>query len=89
MKFIVLALCIAAALAAPADVEILKSTSVIDPESWNFAFEQSDGTKHDQAGVLKNAGSDNEAISVTGSFSFVADDGQTYTVTYIADENVS
>jgi hypothetical protein len=36
---------------------------------------------------VNNLGSENESISVRGSFSFVGDDGQTYTVTYIADEN--
>ena len=34
-----------------------------------------------------NLGSENESISVRGSFSFVGDDGQTYIVTYIAEEN--
>jgi hypothetical protein len=38
MKFmIVLALCIVAALAAPADVEVLKTASVIDGNTYNYA----------------------------------------------------
>ena len=53
----------------------------------SYSFEQSDGQKREEQGEIKNAGTENEAISVKGSFSFVADDGQTYTVTYIADEN--
>jgi len=52
-----------------------------------YSFETSDGNKQDAQGELKNPGSEDEAISVKGSFSFVADDGQTYTVNYIADEN--
>lgn len=55
--------------------------------SYSFDFEQSDGHKRSEVGVLKNVGSESEAITVTGSFSFVAEDGQTYTVTYVADEN--
>lgn len=91
MKFIiVLALCVVAALAAPptGSVEVLKSAFVNDGTSgYTFGFEQSDGQKRDEVGTLKNAGTETESISVTGSFSFIAEDGQTYTVTYVADEN--
>lgn len=51
------------------------------------SYEISDGTSAQQEGELKNAGTENEALSVRGSFSWVAPDGQTYTVNYIADEN--
>lgn len=51
------------------------------------SWEQSDGQSHQEHAELKNAGSETEAIAVRGSFSFVAPDGQTYTVNYIADEN--
>lgn len=36
---------------------------------------------------MKNAGSDAEAQSVAGSFSYTSDDGQKITITYTADEN--
>ena len=52
-----------------------------------YSFAQSDGQKREEQAQLKNVGTENEAMSVRGSFSFVGDDGQTYTVTYIADEN--
>lgn len=45
---------------------------------WNIAQEE---------GQLKNIGSKDEVIVVKGSYSFVADDGQSYAVTYIAYEN--
>lgn len=45
---------------------------------WNIAQEE---------GQLKNIGSKDEVIVFKGSHSFVADDGQSYTVTCIADEN--
>lgn len=51
------------------------------------SFEQSDGQSRQEEAVINNLGSDNESLSVQGSFSFVSDDGQTYTVSYIADEN--
>lgn len=50
-------------------------------------MEQSDGTKKEEQGELKNAGTDDEAISVRGSYAWVGPDGITYTVTYVADEN--
>ncbi|XP_058976703.1 larval cuticle protein 65Ag1-like [Musca domestica] len=88
MKFIIVfAALFALALAAPADVEIVRSESDVGPESFQYAFETSDGTKAEAQGQLNNAGSEQEAIAVRGSFSFVADDGQTYTVNYVADEN--
>ncbi|XP_017470774.1 PREDICTED: larval cuticle protein 8-like, partial [Rhagoletis zephyria] len=51
------------------------------------SYETSNGIKEDASAVLNNVGSENEAIAVRGSYSFVADDGVTYTVNYIADEN--
>lgn len=40
-----------------------------------------------ESAVLKNVGTANEALSVRGTVSWTADDGQTYTLNYIADEN--
>ncbi|XP_017048739.1 larval cuticle protein 65Ag1-like [Drosophila ficusphila] len=88
MKFLIVFVALfALALAAPAEVEILKQASEVGPESFSYGYETSDGAKADAAGELKNVGSENESLAVRGSFSFVADDGQTYTVNYIADEN--
>ncbi|XP_052845815.1 larval cuticle protein 65Ag1-like [Drosophila gunungcola] len=88
MKFaIVLLALFAVALAAPADVSIVKSNSDVGPESFKYDWETSDGQSAQAEGQLKNIGSENEAISVQGSYKFVGDDGVTYQVTYIADEN--
>ncbi|CAO1320146.1 unnamed protein product [Diamesa tonsa] len=84
---IVLAFCIAAALAVPSEVEILKNVYENIGAGYKFGFEQSDGQAREEFAELKNVGTETEAISVKGSFSFIGDDGQTYTVTYIADEN--
>ena len=93
MKFIViLSLALTACLAAPVDdsanAQILKyENDNIGIDGYSYAYETSDGTSHQEKAELKNAGSENEALSVTGSFSWIAPDGQVYTVTYIADEN--
>lgn len=68
------------------DVSVLSRSSSNDGSVYKFAFEQSDGQKRDEAGEVKLIGKE-MGIVMRGSYSFVADDGQTYTVTYIADEN--
>ncbi|XP_020809042.1 larval cuticle protein 8-like [Drosophila serrata] len=92
MKFAVVlafAALFAVTLAAPADqdVTVLRSDSDVGPESFKYDWETSDGQAANAQGQLKNIGSENEAISVQGSYRFVADDGVTYEVKYIADEN--
>ncbi|CAO1344531.1 unnamed protein product [Diamesa serratosioi] len=100
MKFlVVLVAIIAVALAAPAqqkranvdtsaNAQILKyENDNIGIDGYNFAYETSDGVSRQETAELKNVGTETEALVVRGSYSFVADDGQTYTVTYIADEN--
>lgn len=52
-----------------------------------FRVETSDGFAKQESGKLINAGTENEAIAVTGSFSYTGPDGVVYTVTYVADEN--
>ncbi|XP_016955214.3 larval cuticle protein 65Ag1 [Drosophila biarmipes] len=90
MKFLIVFVALfAVALAVPVDPEakIVRSESDVGPESFKYDWETSDGQGAQAQGVLKNIGSENEAISVQGSYRFVADDGVTYEVTYIADEN--
>ncbi|GBP03876.1 Larval cuticle protein 65Ag2 [Eumeta japonica] len=91
MKFaIVFVALFAVAFAAPPsnqDVTILKSESEVGPESFQYAYETSDGASAHAQGQLKSLGKDESAIVVNGAYSFVADDGQTYSVNYVADEN--
>lgn len=54
---------------------------------YNSRYELSDGTKREEKGELKNVGTENEAMSVTGSYTWVDPEGQLWTVTFIADEN--
>ncbi|SPP85128.1 larval cuticle protein 65Ag1 [Drosophila guanche] len=82
--FVSIALC----MAAPADnVQIVKLESQVLPDGYSYAYETSDGSKQEQQATLKKLGPEEEALQVTGSYSYVGDDGQTYTVTYTANEN--
>ncbi|XP_037720175.1 larval cuticle protein 65Ag1 [Drosophila subpulchrella] len=89
MKFaIVLLALFAVALAAPTqEVSVVKQVSDVGAEGYNFAVETSDGSKFEEQGHLENVGTEEEAIVVRGSFAFLGDDGVTYTVNYVADEN--
>ncbi|TMW41586.1 hypothetical protein DOY81_013333 [Sarcophaga bullata] len=56
------------------------------PRDTSFV-ETSDGKTHQEEGQLKDIGTENEALVVRGSYSYTGDDGQVYTVNYVADEN--
>ncbi|XP_068142895.1 larval cuticle protein 65Ag1-like [Drosophila tropicalis] len=91
MKFVIVFVALfALAYAAPAEQEpavIVRQDSDVGPESFKYDWETSDGQAAEAQGTLNNAGSENESLAVKGSFKFVADDGVTYEVQYIADEN--
>ncbi|XP_022218687.1 larval cuticle protein 65Ag1 [Drosophila obscura] len=82
--FLSIALC----MAAPAEeVQIVKQESQVLSDGYNFAYETSDGSKQEQQATLKKIAPEEDALQVTGSYSYLGDDGQTYTVTYTANEN--
>ncbi|KAH8406829.1 hypothetical protein KR222_005511 [Zaprionus bogoriensis] len=90
MKFLIVFVAFfAVALAAPAaeQVENVRLHSDVGPDGFNYGYENSDGSSQDAQGETKNLGTENEALSVRGSYKFIGDDGVTYEVTYIADEN--
>jgi hypothetical protein len=71
-------------------LNLLNKPSINSNQFFLFpnSFETSDGHQRQEQAELKDvAGSENKALVIRGQYSFVADDGQTYTVTYIADEN--
>ncbi|KAK9869775.1 hypothetical protein WA026_003507 [Henosepilachna vigintioctopunctata] len=68
-------------------VTILEHENNIGDGNYNFAFKTSDGSHREEKAELKNHGSKDETMVVQGSYTFVATDGNTYTVNYIADEN--
>ncbi|XP_026751174.2 endocuticle structural glycoprotein SgAbd-5-like, partial [Galleria mellonella] len=55
--------------------------------NFRFSFEQSDGTRHEQIGELRNAGTENAYVVLRGFYSFIAPDGILRVVKYVADEN--
>ncbi|XP_039759631.1 endocuticle structural glycoprotein SgAbd-2-like [Pararge aegeria] len=68
--------------------QILRYENEIDDKGWHYAYETSDGTKVEQDGrILPGLQPEEGSLAVTGSYSYIGDDGQTYTVTYTADEN--
>ncbi|XP_022909081.2 endocuticle structural glycoprotein SgAbd-5-like [Onthophagus taurus] len=55
--------------------------------NYKFQYQTSDGMSREENAELKNEGTDNEALVVQGSYSYVGSDGVTYTINYVADEN--
>lgn len=68
------------------EVTVLSRSFSNDGNTYKFGFEQSDGQKRDETGEVKLIEKES-GIVMRGSYSFIADDGKTYTVNYIADEN--
>ncbi|XP_004524507.1 endocuticle structural protein SgAbd-6 [Ceratitis capitata] len=86
LSFLCLLVCSLAAPQAP--VEILEQeVDNIGINGYKFSYKLSDGTTRTEEAVLNNAGTENESLSVRGSVSWVAPDGQTYTINFVADEN--
>ncbi|KAG7301212.1 hypothetical protein JYU34_014096 [Plutella xylostella] len=68
--------------------EILKMENEADEQGFRYAYETSDGTKAEAQGkVIPGAKPEEGSLQVSGSYSYIGEDGQTYTVTYTADEN--
>lgn len=76
-----------AAPAGPTDETLRFENDNIGLDGYRYAYETSGGIRAEETGQLNNAGQENEAIAVRGSYSYLGDDGITYTVEYIADEN--
>ncbi|SPP85125.1 larval cuticle protein 65Ag1-like [Drosophila guanche] len=89
MKFVLVLIALFALAAARSnqDAETLRYDSDVQPESYQYNVQTSDGKSVSEEGHLENVGTEEEAIVVRGSFSYVGDDGQTYTINYIADKN--
>ncbi|XP_033149410.1 endocuticle structural protein SgAbd-6 isoform X2 [Drosophila busckii] len=70
------------------DVEVVEYESDnIGVGGYKFSYKLSDGTTRTEEATVNNAGTENESLSIRGSVSWVAPDGQTYTINFVADEN--
>ncbi|KAM3962251.1 larval cuticle protein 65Ag1-like [Aphomia sociella] len=67
-------------------VQIVKQDSEVDVNGYNFEFETSDGTSRQEQGEYKND-TDQQGLSVKGSYKYVAPDGQHIQVSFVADKN--
>lgn len=69
-------------------VPIISQEQEIFPDGkYKFSYESGDGSKASQEGGLKQIDKETTAGVAQGSFTYQGDDGKTYSVTYIADEN--
>ncbi|CAH0558132.1 unnamed protein product [Brassicogethes aeneus] len=87
--FALVTVSLAASLGGPeSTAEVLKShVENIGVEGFNYGYETSNGIAAEETGHIVNAGAENEAVAVQGSYKYTAPDGVVYAVTYIADEN--
>ncbi|CAK1550811.1 unnamed protein product [Leptosia nina] len=68
--------------------EILRFENEMNEQGYHYAYETSDGTKAEQDGqILPGTVPEEGSLKISGSYSYIGDDGQTYSVSYIADEN--
>jgi hypothetical protein len=56
-------------------------------DSYNFAYETSDGIKREESAVVNNFGSEVEELVVRGTISWVSPEGETITFNYVADKD--
>ncbi|XP_038209987.1 larval cuticle protein LCP-17-like [Zerene cesonia] len=69
-----------------AAAEIVQQDADVFPDQFKYLYETSNGIKGQESGVLKNVGREDEGIEVQGANSYVGDDGQVYSVQYVANE---
>jgi len=92
-----LALCLAVVLSAPVDhvssttqppVAILESSHEKHEDgSYNFSYLGEDGTHRREEAVVRNQGTENEYLEISGSYSYFDATGKEVTVNYKADDH--
>ncbi|XP_005185676.1 endocuticle structural protein SgAbd-6-like [Musca domestica] len=95
-KFLVFVTLLAVASAAVARIKIEEKEVVPilnqgeeknSDGSFTYYYEGADGAKRQEMGFVNNAGTEEEALVVKGSYRYIDANGQEVLVEYIADEN--
>lgn len=69
-----------------AHAEVVRSEMVVNPDSYSYNYETSNGISAQSSGQVKQVGEE-AGIVQQGEYSFTAEDGVKYHVSYVADEN--
>ncbi|KAI9583797.1 hypothetical protein GQX74_005545 [Glossina fuscipes] len=77
-----------ASIAYAKDIQLMSQEIIVQQNGrHHYHYEQNDGSKVTQDGYQKHVEAEHDGQAMEGKFSFPADDGKLYTVTYTADEN--
>ncbi|XP_029663552.1 cuticle protein CP14.6-like [Formica exsecta] len=55
--------------------------------SYNYSYETGNGIQAQEEGHLNNVGTDQEALEARGSYSYTDNEGNTFQISYVANEN--
>ncbi|XP_055299600.1 cuticle protein CP14.6-like [Sitodiplosis mosellana] len=69
-----------------ATAQVLRNDAVVNPESFNYAYETSNGITAKEQGQLKQIGSE-AGITAQGDYAYTSPEGEKVQLSYIADEN--
>lgn len=67
--------------------QVLRSESVVNPDSFQYAYETSNGIVANEEGHLKQFTDEESAIVSQGGYRYIAPDGTPIAIQYVADEN--
>ncbi|XP_055319515.1 uncharacterized protein LOC129577077 [Sitodiplosis mosellana] len=69
-----------------ASAQTLRSDAVVNPDSFQYAYETSNGISGQEQGQLKQIGSE-AGIATQGNFQYTSPEGIPVQISYVADEN--
>lgn len=72
---------------AEVSAEVVRNESAVNPDSYEYAYETSNGISAQATGQLKEVSKDESAIVSRGQYGYKSPEGEDILITYIADEN--